>query len=48
MRLQRTKSKYYYLPWHYEVRRPEEAHKLGIIETNAQEKNTRFIAEPKI
>lgn len=36
------------LPWHYEVRGPGEAHKLGIIETNVQEKNACFTTERKI
>lgn len=36
------------LPRHYEVRGPGEAHKLGIIETNVQEKNACFTTERKI
>lgn len=38
----------FYLPRHYEVREPGEAHKLGITETNVQEKNTCFTTECKI
>lgn len=33
---------------HYGVREPGEAHKLGITETNVQEKNTCFTTERKI
>ena len=36
------------LPRHYEVREPGEAHELGIIETNVQEKDTCFTTERKI
>ena len=36
------------LPRHYEVRGPGEAHKLGMIETNVQEKNSCFTTERKI
>lgn len=37
-----------WMPRHYEVRGPGEAHKLGIKETNVQEKNTCFTIECKI
>ena len=37
-----------HLPWHYEVSGPGEAHKLGMMETNVQEKNTCFTTNRKI
>lgn len=37
-----------HLSRHYEVSEPGEAHKLGIKETNVQEKNTCLTTEHKI